>query len=388
MNKTKLREEIKAMIQEIETRVESAENERRKSFWEEKGLPNKEANRRPIRVVPELQMWACLHGISLVDLYKVPELFIYSQLKIKLFAFDNFKDDQPIDREIRMWYGSPFEGALFGLPFVFLEDYEPEDEGVFLHENCKEVLRRIKQPDFYSSGIMPLIHRMYDECQNLIPDIYDLVFPDFIQAPLQIGFHLLGMENFLVAFLRDPEGATSLLNRLMEIRVEFRKERAKFLGIDFGAGIYDNDAVGEPIISPKIYRELVWPIENKMAELEGGIEYWHSCGNTTGMMELIQKLPNCKLRHISPWSDCKKAAEVYGLNDALQVSMHPVRDVINATDSHIKKNLINIVTTFNEHQYFIDADGIQAYLSMPEQIKKIQNWIRIAHNVIEKHYSS
>ena len=61
---------------------------------------------------------------------------------------------------------------------------------------------------------------------------------------------------------------------------------------------------------------------------------------------------------------------------------------MKATDSYIEKNLINIVTTLNEHQYFIDADGIQAYTSMPEQIKKIQNWIRIAHYVIEKHYSS
>jgi hypothetical protein len=385
MDKSKLRNKIKAMIQEVEKRVESEENERRNSFWDRKGIPVKDQKKIPIRMIPELQMWARLHEISLVDLYKVPELFIYTQLKIKLFAFDNFMDDQPIDREIRMWYGSPFEGALFGLPFIFLEAYEPEDNGVFLHEDCREVLKRIKQPDFYSSGIMPLVHRMYVECQKLIPDTYELVFPDFIQAPLQIGFHLLGMENFLVAFIQDPKGATSLLNRLINIRVEFRKQRAKFLDIDFGPGIYDNDAVGEPIISPKIYRDFVWPIESKMAALEGGIEYWHSCGNTTRMMEWIRKLPNCKSWHVSPWSDRKKAAETYDCTEVLQLCMHPVRDVMNTSDSYIEENIKDIITTLDGHRYFIDADGIQASMNMPEQIKKMQNWIRIAHNVIDKH---
>ena len=94
-------------------------------------------------------------------------------------------------------------------------------------------------------------------------------------------------------------------------------KRARFLGIDFGPGIFDNDSVAEPIISPEIYRDIIQPIENELSEREGGIECWHNCGNTDRMMEWIRTLPYCKLWHISPWSDCKIAAEMYSREQAL-----------------------------------------------------------------------
>jgi hypothetical protein len=380
----KLRDEIKNLIQKIEKRIESDENKRRRVFWEQKNIPAKNCSRMPVKVFPELQMWAALHKVSLVDLYQVPELYIYTQLRNKLFSFDNFKDDQPIDREIALWYGSPFEGTLFGLPCVFLEKYEPEDEGVILHEDCREVLRRIEQPDFRSAGIMPLVHRMYMECKELIPGNYDLVFTDFIQTPLQIGFHLTGMENFLVAFIKDPEGAASLLQRLMDIRVEFRKERARFLDIELGPGIFDNDAVGEPILSPDIYRTVVWPVEKELSVQEGGVEYWHSCGNTSRMMEWIRKLPNCASFHVSAWSDCEMAAQIYDRDQVLQISVHPIRDVLGATERVVEERITKIVNALGKHRAYVFADGFQSYMGMPEQIKKIQDWIRIATTVAER----
>ena len=137
------------MIDKIERRIESTENERWKLFWDEMGLPIMDTKRIPIKVTPEIQMWGRLQGVSLIDYYTVPETYVYVQLKTKLYAFDNFNDDQPIDWNIYMWYGSPFEGTLFGLPCIFFEEFEPEDRGLFLNRDYREVLKRVKKPDFF-----------------------------------------------------------------------------------------------------------------------------------------------------------------------------------------------------------------------------------------------
>jgi hypothetical protein len=385
MNKIRQRDEIKIMIDEIEKRIDSDENRRRKSFWDEDGLPVMDVKKIPIKVTPEIQMWGRLHGVSLVDFYKIPETYVYLQLKSKLYAFDNFKDDQPIDRNICMWYGSPFEGTLFGLPCVFSKNFEPEDDGVFLDKHCREVLKGIKKPDFYASGLMPLVHRMYDECKQILSENFELEFPDYIQTPLQLAFHLTGIENFLMQVIDDLEGINLLLTRLMDIRVEFRKERARFLGIELSPGIFDNDAVAAPMISPEIYRDIVWPIEKELSVKEGGIVYWHSCGDTTKMMKWIRKLPDLRMCHVSAWCDCVKAAEVYGTEQALQVCVHPIREVLDATLSQMEERIKQIVGALGDHRFYINADCIQACLDMPVQIKKIQNWVETARRVIEKH---
>ena len=252
-----------------------------------------------------------------------------------------------------------------------------------MHKNCREVFKSIKQPDFSSSGLMPLAHRMYDECKQILPENYELEFPDYIQTPLQLAFHLTGIRNFLVQVIDDPEGINFLLNRLMDIRIEFRQQRARFLNIELGPGIYDNDAVAAPMISPEIYRDIVWPVEKELSEKEGGILYWHSCGDTTKMMEWIHKLPDLRMYHVSAWCDCVKAAEVYGTEQALQVCVHPIREVLDATGSQMEERIKQIVDALGDHRFYIDADCIQACMDMPVQIKKIKNWVQIARRVIE-----
>jgi len=56
------------------------------------------------------------------------------------------------------------------------------------------------------------------------------------------------------------------------------------------------------------------------------------------------------------------------------------RDRIRAVYSQLL-----LLQTLRNHRFFIDADGFQAYMDMPKQIIKIQDWIKIARNVTGKH---
>lgn len=382
MNSMVLQDEIKKMIDLIEENIDTPANLRRQGLWDEKGLPLKDSPKIPVTVNPEISMWCRLFEVSLVDFYQVPEVYVYAQLKSKLFAFDNFNDDKPLDRSIWMWFGTPFEGSLFGLPFEFLEYMEPEDGGAVLYEDCLEASSEIQQPDFFTSGMMPLAHRMYEECSKLLPDDYDIDFPDYIQTPAATAAHLLGIEHFLMQCVTEPQGIKQLLSRLLGIRVQYRRDRAQFLDGKLEPGIYDNDIVGIPLVSPQFYQDVIWPIENEMAIQEGGINYWHSCGNTTAFHEFINKLPAIGLRHISAWTDRQRAAEAIHDNDAaLQVCVHPLEEVIYADDSKIEESITEIIETLGNHRIKIEADCLQAHMDLPEQINRIQNWIAIAQKI-------
>ena len=203
MNRAALREEIPALLNAVEERMDSDENRRRLALWDDAGNPRPGAEKIPVTVSPEIQFWAHVHDISLVDFYRVPEVYVYGQLRTKVFAFDNFPDDRPIDRTIWMWLGTPFEGSFFGIPFDFLKDFEPDDRGATAYDTCREAAGSIDEVDFFHSGMMPLAHSLYEGCCELLPDNYDILFPDFIQTPLATAGHLVGLERFLLQAIDD-----------------------------------------------------------------------------------------------------------------------------------------------------------------------------------------
>lgn len=382
MNLAILRDDIRRMVDEVERRIASPDNRARQSMWDECGLPLAGERRRvPITVTPELQMWGRVHQISLRDFYQVPEVYVSFQLRTKLFAFDNFSDDRPIDRYIWMWFGTPFEGSLFDVPYRFYDDLEPEPFEERKYQTCAEAAEAIAQPDFRSSGMMPIVHRVYEGSLELLPDDYDLDFPDYIQTPLATACQLLGVDKLVMEAYDHPADFVRLLRRLMDIRVAYRQQRAEFLGTDLAAGTYDNDAVCTPILSPNLYRELVWPIEMELSERERGISYWHSCGNTTEMLPLIGKLPGIGLQHISAWTDRAVAAEVVRRDQALQVCVHPMSEVLQASSAQAEDSIRRILAVLGHHRIKIDADCIQACMPIPEQIERLRRWTEIAQRV-------
>jgi len=384
MDTATIRDEISRMVELVEDKIDSSENKRRQELWEATsyalyGRP-RAGGKIPITVTPEIQMWARLHRISLVGFYQIPELWVYGQLKAKLFAFDEFPDDRPLDRDLWMWLGTAFESSLVGRPSVLHEELEPE-KGQIPYASCTEAIDHLEQPDFHKSGLMPLAHRMYEQCREILPPHYCVDFPDFIAMPMETASDMVGLERLLSEVAEGSEAAHALLRRCGEVRLQFRKDRARFLGTDLAPGFFGDDFVCVPIISPGFYREVVWPLEHELAVDEGGIIYWHSCGNTTQMLESVQELSEIGLLHISAWTDRRAAGNIIRPDQPLQVCVHPIKEVLDATDSEIEHCLNEIIEHLGRYPIKIDADGLEACMDLPEQIARIKHWITLAQRV-------
>ena len=139
-----------------------------------------------------------------------------------------------------------------------------------------------------------------------------------------------------------------------------------------------NDEVDVPTLAPDMYREFVLPYELELAEFHAGVVYWHSCGNTTAMMQDIARLPRIELMHISPWADLDRAVSIFPRTTALDVDLHTIKDVYEASEEQMRERIRGIRRKCAGRRFSIRADGFQVMGDIRDNLKKIETWVRVA----------
>ena len=384
------RENIQHLCERVTDLTGTLRNQERKKLWgrssyldQWRGLPHRDISRGiPITIALEMAMWAKVLNFDIKLYYTKGRAYLEARLRKKIYEFQQFKDDTPIDKTIDIWLGSAFELSLFGLMPVYLPDEEPWIPRTPVIHN-EEDLKRIKYPDFYKSGLMPQAHKMYDEIKELVEREGFLVgFPTWMRAPFGVAAFLRGMENLLVDMKLKPKFVHKLMRFIVDSRKQWFTERAKFLGTGIGKGILDNDDVNCPTLSPEMYKELVLPYEKELCEFHGGISYWHSCGDITLLLELIRELPEIELLHVGPWTSLEAAARIFK-NTPLEKCLHPVRDVQNATKEEIEHNLKEVIRVAKNASVTLRADGIQVLHSLKQDLEKVKFWISLTQRLVK-----
>ena len=145
-----------------------------------------------------------------------------------------------------------------------------------------------------------------------------------------------------------------------------------------------NDEVNCQVLSPAMYREFVFPYEQKVSTYQHGISYWHSCGDTAKILCDVKKLFGLQMfdvsAFISDWDTV--AAELAGTGIAAEVRMHPVRDVLFAEPAHIREKLKRMRDTFAGLSVTVRADGMQPMTTVAQDTAKIQEFAAIAKEML------
>lgn len=120
---------------------------------------------------------------------------------------------------------------------------------------------------------------------------------------LEIGMMWRGMENFLCDLVADPLGAERLFDRLTEMHIAKLEKILPYIG-PYVQVLHLNDDYGSqngPIISPKVYRELIKPRQRKICEfIKSKCDckiLLHCCG---GIYELIPDLIEAGIEILNP----------------------------------------------------------------------------------------
>jgi MtaA/CmuA family methyltransferase len=98
-----------------------------------------------------------------------------------------------------------------------------------------------------------------------------------VMGPWTLSYHMLGMEEFLVATKLDPGRVRRSLETLKAVSLTFAREQ-----IQAGADIIClADHASGGIVSPLAYRDFLLPVHQEIFSLIGSPSVLHCCGNTS-----------------------------------------------------------------------------------------------------------
>ena len=102
-------------------------------------------------------------------------------------------------------------------------------------------------------------------------------------GPWTQGYHLFGVENFLIGTLDDPDDTRRILERLMPVTIQFAKAQ-----IEAGADcLLLADHATRDLCSPKAYADFLKDVHSQLAEAIPCPLVLHICGNTSDRIGMI-----------------------------------------------------------------------------------------------------
>ncbi|KLU63424.1 methylcobalamin:coenzyme M methyltransferase [Peptococcaceae bacterium CEB3] len=329
---------------------------------------------------------------TLTDYFNNPEICLETQLKWKLFWHKEIRDDTVVRAAVGVDYVVALEPSLFGVESIFSENTDPTYGKPIIKE--RDDIERLKVPDFYKSGLMPRVHAIYSTLQELVKGEIPILFPGFARGPWSVACMLRGFTPLYYDLMDDPAFVHRLMNFIVTSRIEWERERCKFLGIkpqDLGYRwnycVYRdpansdqyNDEVDGSLFSLATYREFILPYEKKLADFYGGVDYYHSCGNLTPFLPYITQLKGLRMLHVSPHTDLGLAYQLRKPETILQISLDPVNDIVQASAVEMEAKARQILVKTKGENVQIWADAL--YEGAHYTLEQVKTWLEISRDV-------
>lgn len=354
------------------------------SVWH--GVPTRKVTNTsviPFTVDPETVYYAKALNYQLRDHYLNAEDFLINTLKMKLIRYDLFHDDAYITKDVSLFMGVVLEPSQFGVPPLYQLDRDPWNEHQPVIHGPEDLAKFEEEFDFYNGGIMPRCHEFYNTIKGMLPDDFTVSFPLWGRGPWGVAQHLMGLDNLYIAAMDEPEFVDDLLKLIVRQQKIWLQKRADLIGIPLPVGAMYNDEVNGKMISPAIYEELIFPREQELALYQNGLSYWHSCGDTGRLLPNIKKLHKLEMYDCSAWTNWETVAkELQGVDMAIEVRMHPIRDVLLADEAHMREMLKRVRDVFGGMRVTVRADGFQVARNLEDDTKQIQKFSRIAAEML------
>ena len=366
---------LKKLIDNVEKINKDNKYEELNKFWSS-FYSLKEKDKIPINITLTMAFFAMNLNINLIEHYHNPKKYIENSLKIIQFQ-DKMINDDKLKGPIVINFGEAFEASLFGVDPVFKHNVDPWlGQPIIKNE---EDLEDLNYPNFYESGLMPMVHSIYEAAEKIVADRIPVIFERWDRSPWGLAVHLRGLGGLYIDIIHHPDLVHKLLKFLTESRIRWEREKERFLGISTKKSRLNDDEVDKKIISPNIYENFVYPYEKEIVNFyPKGIFYYHSCGNITPFLDFIVRFKGLKKLLISHVTDFKMAIDKIGEKIVFQKRIDPT--VITFKDALAMESSIREILKIGEGTFMeIDPGPV-----MDVPVEKVQTWIEIARKIIEK----
>jgi len=104
-----------------------------------------------------------------------------------------------------------------------------------------------------------------------------------VMGPWTICYHMIGVQDFLMMTIKEPEKVRRFLDIYKEVTIAFTNAQLQ-AGAD---AVVLPDHAGGDMVSPKAYEEFLVPVHREMLSRIGGPTILHVCGNCTDRLHIF-----------------------------------------------------------------------------------------------------
>jgi MtaA/CmuA family methyltransferase len=225
------------------------------------------------------------------------------------------------------------EAADLGLEVEFPEDGLPVSKTPLLVE--PEDLKKLKYTSPESgrrmSDRLEAIRLLRDQSAGEVPVM------GWVEGALAEAADLRGISNLLLDLYDRPDWVTELLERCVDIEIDFARAQ-----VEAGADIIGlGDAVCSQI-SPGMYRRLALPYEQRIfaaVHERGALARLHICGDTTRILvDMAQS--GADIVDVDWMVDIRRAAEAFDGGPALCGNFDPVSIMLSGRPEQVRESVL------------------------------------------------
>lgn len=246
----------------------------------------------------------------------------------------------------------------FGAEIVYPEDDVPKCVAPPLAETRD--LSVLKEPDPRSSARMLDRVLAVEELKNYGGGKYSIL--GWVEGPAAEAADLRGVTSFLEDLLVDSAFACALMDRCVEVGVEFAREQVRAGAETVGVG----DAVVSQV-SPRVYDELIFPREKALVDgihAAGGLVRLHICGDITHLLPGVARL-GADIVDLDWQVSMMEARRILGPRAVLCGNLDPVSAVMNSTPERIAEEVRGVYEMVG-NPYMVGA-GCEIPRDTPEE---------------------
>lgn len=237
--------------------------------------------------------------------------------------------DAPLDL-LTGTFGACTVAAIYNVPIVYTENNWPNCAHEYLTD---EKLARLEPPDLDCN---PLFEQLMEQVEWIAA--HEGRMEGFInwQGVLNNAQRLRG-EQLLIDMIEEPAKAQHLFACVCETMIQgIRRlhDHQRASGVDLHFVTVSNCLVN--LVSPKLYRELLLPLDQKLAGVYGSVGIHNCAWNATPYLEAYTQLPSTGYIDMGIKSDLARAKALFP--NARRALMYTPMDAANKTLPEIESD--------------------------------------------------
>jgi len=307
-------------------------------------------------------------GISTLDFYTDQSVF--------LNAYQRVKDDFPdliLLPDYWVEFGMAAESSGLGCKLNFYADQPVMTS--HLGSNVQD-LAKLPVPDPYRDGIMPLVLNYYSHVKHAVHERGEKIRIVASRGPLNIASQIMGISEFLMATVDEPECVCSLLANTTALVNRWLKAQADVLDYVEGIMVLD-DIVG--FFSEEMYLQFAHPyLKEIFSSFDVPVKIFHNDTFNTASYSHIPDL-GVNIFNFSHMTPIDEVRTLIGSGVCLMGNVPPLSELVQGTPSTVEAATLECLQRAERKEGLLLSTGGGAPPGMPGEnlramLRAVSKW--------------